>query len=156
MNQNTSVIICTMSIVIAMAATFVNINKKIKLSAALLCTSLIIMLIGISVNTQSTIKSMRESYDKIIDEMELEITKLKVPKEEPVEDFYYEEAEIVGQTKLEDDTYNVSFEMCDSGYVYTLHSESEYTDVPYVLTMESKGTTDLTDDEIVVVWVCMN
>ena len=156
MNQNTSVIICTISIVIAVAATFVNMNKKIKLSAALLCASLIIMLVGISINTQSTIKSMRVSYDKIINEMELEIAQLKEPKEEPVEDFYHEEAELVHQAKNDDETYRTSFAAHSSGYVYVINSDKEYEDVPYLLTMKSNGTTDLKDDEIVVVWRCVN
>lgn len=41
---------------------------------------------------------------------------------------------------------------------YTWVSEygTEYPDVPYMLTMDSKGTATLKDDEILVVWVNNN
>lgn len=41
---------------------------------------------------------------------------------------------------------------------YTWVSEygTEYPDVPYMLTMDSKGTATLEDDEILVVWVNNN
>lgn len=42
--------------------------------------------------------------------------------------------------------------------VYTWVSEyrTEYPDVPYMLTMDSKGTATLEDDEILVVWANNN
>lgn len=37
-------------------------------------------------------------------------------------------------------------------YTWVSEYETEYPDVPYMLTMDSKGTATLEDDEILVVW----
>lgn len=41
-------------------------------------------------------------------------------------------------------------------YTWVSEYETEYPDVPYVLTMDSKGTATLEDDEILVVWANNN
>lgn len=37
-------------------------------------------------------------------------------------------------------------------YTWVSEYETEYPDIPYMLTMDSKGTATLEDDEILVVW----
>lgn len=41
-------------------------------------------------------------------------------------------------------------------YTWVSEYETEYPDVPYMLTMDSKGTVTLDDDEILVVWANNN
>lgn len=41
-------------------------------------------------------------------------------------------------------------------YIWVSEYETEYPDVPYMLTMDSKGTATLEDDEILVVWANNN
>lgn len=41
-------------------------------------------------------------------------------------------------------------------YTWVSEYETEYPDVPYMLTMNSKGTATLEDDEILVVWANNN
>ena len=41
-------------------------------------------------------------------------------------------------------------------YTWVSEYETEYPDVPYMLTMDSKGTATLEDDEILVVWANSN
>lgn len=41
-------------------------------------------------------------------------------------------------------------------YTWVNEYGTEYPDVPYMLTMDSKGTTTLEDDEILVVWANNN
>lgn len=41
-------------------------------------------------------------------------------------------------------------------YTWVSEYETEYPDVPYMLTMDSKGTATLEDDEILVVWANNN
>lgn len=41
-------------------------------------------------------------------------------------------------------------------YTWVSEYETEYPDVPYMLTMDSKGTATLDDDEILVVWANNN
>ena len=41
-------------------------------------------------------------------------------------------------------------------YTWINEYGTEYPDVPYILTMDSKGTTTLKDDEILVVWANNN
>ena len=41
-------------------------------------------------------------------------------------------------------------------YTWVSEYETEYPDVPYMLTMDSKGTANLEDDEILVVWANNN
>lgn len=41
-------------------------------------------------------------------------------------------------------------------YTWVSEYETDYLDVPYMLTMDSKGTATLDDDEILVVWANNN
>jgi hypothetical protein len=41
-------------------------------------------------------------------------------------------------------------------YTWTSEYGTKYSDVPYILTMDSKGTATLEDDEILVVWANNN
>lgn len=44
----------------------------------------------------------------------------------------------------------------NQSYTWVSKYETEYPDVPYMLTMDSKGTATLEDDEILVVWANNN
>lgn len=44
----------------------------------------------------------------------------------------------------------------NQSYTWTNEYGTEYPDVPYMLTMDSKGTATLEDDEILVVWANHN
>ena len=73
-------------------------------------------------------------------------------KNESVDKMYYQPAEVVAYNET-----NVFFETPDGNiYHFEIDSESCPDTVPYLLNMDSMGTDDVTDDEIVVVWRCAN
>ena len=105
-------------------------------------------------------QQMLECSDEIKRKDE-EINKLKMQHEKLTTfwtDTYYAPAEIVSQKKTNDDTYNIVF-CIDVLYKYKYEWISDYEypdDIPYLLTMDGNGTTEFTDDKVLVVWGDMN
>ena len=70
---------------------------------------------------------------------------------ENVDTMYYQPAEVVAYN----DT-SVYFGTTDNNIFYIEANYIEYPDtVPYLLHMDSMGTDDISDDEIIVVWRCV-
>lgn len=72
-----------------------------------------------------------------------------------VSDFYYYQAEVVSQSDGTVVFGGVDVENPQL-FVWKSTSESINMDVPYLLTMDSKGTETMYDDEVLVVWACVN
>lgn len=72
-----------------------------------------------------------------------------------VDDFYYYQAEVVSQS---DGTVVFGGVDVENPQLFAWKSTSESIniDVPYLLTMDGKGTETMDDDEILVVWACVN
>ena len=77
-----------------------------------------------------------------------------------VEPMYYQPAELIDEYLGEDGVYHITFIITENendGNIYLWDSEGVLPDdIPYLLCMDSKGTREITDDEIIVVWGCMN
>lgn len=68
--------------------------------------------------------------------------------------FYYYQAEIIAQS---DGIVTFGGVDVENPQVYVYNAGKELNpDVPYLLTMDGMGTDDVTDDNIVVVWACVN
>ena len=78
-----------------------------------------------------------------------------VSETEEVNDFYYYQAEVVSQSNGTVVFGGVDVENPQL-FAWKSTSESINIDVPYLLTMNSKGTETTEDDEILVVWACVN
>ena len=78
-----------------------------------------------------------------------------VSEMDEVSDFYYYQAEVVSQS---DGTVVFGGVDVENPQLFAWKSTSESInmDVPYLLTMDSKGTETMDDDEILVVWACVN
>lgn len=78
-----------------------------------------------------------------------------VQEADEVSDFYYYQAEVVSQS---DETVVFGGVDVENPQLFAWKSTSESIniDVPYLLTMDSKGTETMDDDEILVVWACVN
>lgn len=104
--------------------------------------------------SNETEHNIKNQYDEIIAEKNAEIESLI---KENKSDTYYLGAEIVSQINLNGATYEISFVDVENGNVYKWIADYEYPDdVPYLLTMDSKETDNVKDDEIIVVWMDMN
>ena len=73
---------------------------------------------------------------------------------------YYLGVQIVDVTPMDNGTYLYSFDVVDDpnwpNNIYLYESEKELNpDVPYMLTMDSLGDDDKLNDQIVVVWACV-
>ena len=73
---------------------------------------------------------------------------------------YYLGVQIVDVTPMDNGTYLYSFDVVDDpnwpNNIYLYESEKELDPyVPYMLTMDSLGDNDKLNDQIVVVWVCV-
>ena len=73
---------------------------------------------------------------------------------------YYLGVQIVDVAPMNNGTYLYSFDVVDDpnwlNNIYLYESEKELnTDVPYMLTMDSLGDDDKLNDQIVVVWACV-
>lgn len=75
--------------------------------------------------------------------------------EEETSDFYYYQAEVVSQSNGTVVFGGVDVENPQL-FAWKSTSESINIDVPYLLTMDGKGTETTDDDEILVVWACVN
>ena len=107
--------------------------------------------------SNETERDIKNQCNEIIAEKNAEIESLKAIIEENKSDTYYLNAEIFNQIDLNNGNYAVNFINTESGNIYTWIGEYEYPDdVPYLLTMDSKETDNVKDDEIIVVWMDMN
>lgn len=107
--------------------------------------------------SNETERDIKNQCNEIIAEKNAEIESLKAIIEENKSDTYYLNAEIFNQIDLNNGNYAVNFINTESGNIYTWIGEYEYPDdVPYLLTMDSKETDSIKDDEIIVVWMDMN
>lgn len=107
--------------------------------------------------SNETERDIKNQCNEIIAEKNAEIESLKAIIEENKSDIYYLGAEIVSQINLNGATYEISFVDVENGNVYKWIADYEYPDdVPYLLTMDSKETDNVKDDEIIVVWMDMN
>lgn len=156
MEYSISLLICIAALIIAFISAIAYVKNKAKTAVILVALAIASMFYGVNYNTGSTIEAMKNSYSKVIEEMEFEISSLESIKPQViVPEFYYVEAEIADQKQLDDGTYEIRF--VANGEFYVWVDDVEYPeDVPYLLTMESNGTLDCKDDEIVVVWKDMN
>lgn len=75
-----------------------------------------------------------------------------IPTTQTEENVYYVYAEKVAQDGKFITFRTVNLEE-NQEFVYENFFGNEYPDTPYLLTMDSKGTVDLKDDEILVVWM---
>lgn len=104
-----------------------------------------------------------------INHPKIEVQYLEIPVEEEVikeekvyntdlpEGMYYLGCEIIEKCDYLDGKYQYSFGVVDdpnyAGNIFVYVTESDLSmDVPYILTMDSMGTDELLDDQIVVVW----
>lgn len=76
------------------------------------------------------------------------------------ENMYYLGVQIVDETPMTNGSYLYSFEVVDDpnwlNNIYLYESEKKLNpDVPYMLTMDSLGDNDKLNDQIVVVWACV-
>lgn len=107
--------------------------------------------------SNETERDIKNQCNEIIAEKNAEIESLKAIIEENKSDTYYLNVEIFNQIDLNNGNYAVNFIGAESGNIYTWIGEYEYPDdVPYLLTMDSKETDNVKDDEIIVVWMDMN
>ena len=107
--------------------------------------------------SNETERDIKNQCNEIIAEKNAEIESLKAIIEENKSDTYYLNAEILNQIDLNNGNYAVNFINTESGNIYTWIGEYEYPDdVPYLLTMDSKETDNVKDDEIIVVWMDMD
>lgn len=114
----------------------------------IVCTALAFL--GIFCGNEYSNMETERYYNTIITEKDAEIESLNETG------IYYLGAEIVEQKALSNGSYKINFIDVENGNVYAWIDDSEYfNDVPYLLTMDGKGTEDVTDDEIVVVWMDM-
>lgn len=74
-------------------------------------------------------------------------------------DMYYLGVEVVNVEPLEDGVYQYEFGVVDMDWIDILYLyRTDYQldmDVPYMLIMDSMETEDKLDDQIVVVWACV-
>lgn len=75
-----------------------------------------------------------------------------IPVAQTEENVYYVYAEKVAQDGEFITFRTVNLEE-NQEFVYKDFFDNEYPEVPYLLTMDSKGTVDIKDDEILVVWM---
>lgn len=73
---------------------------------------------------------------------------------------YYLGVQIVDETLMTNGSYLYSFDVVDDpnwpNNIYMYESETKLnSDVPYMLTMDSLGDNDKLNDQIVVVWACV-
>lgn len=73
---------------------------------------------------------------------------------------YYLGVQIIDETPMTNGSYLYSFDVVDDpnwpNNIYLYESENELNpDVPYMLTMDSLGDNDKLNDQIVVVWACV-
>lgn len=79
----------------------------------------------------------------------IELEFLKVSKS----NYYYMEASIYAQVPTNDGQYKIIFADNHSPRLFAWTSTYAYDkDAPYILNMDSKGTDDISNDEIMVVW----
>lgn len=78
-----------------------------------------------------------------------------VSETEEVSGLYYYQAEVVSQSNGTVVFGGVDVENPQL-FAWKSTSESINMDVPYLLTMDGKGTETMDDDEILVVWACVN
>lgn len=76
------------------------------------------------------------------------------------DDMYYLGVQIIDETPMTNGSYLYSFEVVDDpnwlNNIYLYESETQLNkDVPYMLTMDSLGDDDKLNDQIVVIWVCV-
>lgn len=73
---------------------------------------------------------------------------------------YYLGVQIVDETPMTNGSYLYSFDVVDDpnwpNNIYMYESETQLNkDIPYMLTMDSLGDNDKLNDQIVVVWACV-
>lgn len=106
--------------------------------------------------SNETERDIKNQCNEIIAEKNAEIESLKAIIEENKSDTYYLGAEIKNQT-LFNNKYYINFIDVENGNFYVWTDDYAYPDdATYLLTMDSKGTANSTDDEILVVWMDMN
>lgn len=76
------------------------------------------------------------------------------------ENMYYLGVQIIEETPMTNGSYLYSFDVVDDpnwpNNIYMYESETKLNpDVPYMLTMDSLGDNDKLNDQIVVVWACV-
>ena len=143
-----------------------------KLNTLLLIIALLMTVLYVKdENKIGQIEESIKSYELDIGEMEEKISSLKsdlwatengesnskLPETTFENGVYLAYAELV-ESNVEEGDYkfkllNVTLDE-DSDGIYTFHSDFVvYEDAPYVLTMESNGTKETSDDTISVVWI---
>jgi hypothetical protein len=128
-----------------------NTNKLFTYLAAIyfVLSFLIVLTISAHTREQKEFNDYKETYKTVATTQKTEI---KIP------DYYYQGAELLEQIQLYDGTYQVQFCVYGApGPIYLWTNESAIDeDGVFLLTMKSNGTTNLLDDEVVVVWKSVN
>ena len=114
----------------------------------------LILFVGISLGEKANTQP-----NEVVQEETKSIKTTETQQVQTIPEITYEPAELVSVTKLENGIYEMLFVVGESEVqLFSWHDTYTYPDdVPYLLTMDNKGTlNDPTDDEILVVWKDMN
>ena len=114
----------------------------------------LILFVGISLGEKANTQP-----NEVVQEETKSIKTTETQQVQTIPEITYEPAELVSVTKLENGIYEMLFVVGESEVqLFSWYDTYTYPDdVPYLLTMDNKGTlNDPTDDEIIVVWKDMN
>ena len=105
-------------------------------------------------------KEMEEVISNSESELDNEIESDEWLNTDLPDNMYYLGVQIVGETPMTNGSYLYSFEVVDDpnwlNNIYLYESETQLNkDVPYMLTMDNLGDDDKLNDQIVVVWACV-
>ena len=114
----------------------------------------LILFVGISLGEKANTQP-----NEVVQEETKSIKTTETQQVQTIPEITYEPAELVNVTELENGIYEMLFVVGESEVqLFSWYDTYTYPDdVPYLLTMDNKGTlNDPTDDEIIVVWKDMN
>ena len=114
----------------------------------------LILFIGISLGEKANTQP-----NEVVQEETKSIKTTETQQVQTIPEITYEPAELVNVTELENGIYEMLFVVGEREVqLFSWYDTYTYPDdVPYLLTMDNKGTlNDPTDDEIIVVWKDMN
>lgn len=134
-------------------------------STAFMALGVTLLFVTIFSSTFSAIEDTSNTYEKIVEEKEAQIflleNKSSYMKDDEIDTINgcnkHKAAELMSSDLMPDGTYqNVFIVEENETQAFIWVSDNQYSDVPYLLTMNNMGTqNDPTDDVILVVWACM-
>ena len=153
----TMVILCLMAVVITTISAIQfflvahNRNNLIDyvFFGCMVLTLLVIFAIATETRSQKEFDEYKAKYEtvSVVNKIEMDIP-----------DYYYQEAELIKATQIDNGTWNIEF--CaygQAGPIFIWNCDNAIDeDGVFLLTMKSNGTMNLLDDKIVVVWKSVN